>query len=61
MGSSDEEARKRQAEEWHEEIARIERGDEPEDGSGGEERESVREITEREAREEEARQKKGEE
>ena len=59
MGSSDEEAQKRQAEEWHEEIERIKRGDEPEDDTGRTRPESVRDATERAA--EEARQKEGEE
>ena len=61
MGSSDEEARKRQAEEWRKEIASIERGDETEDDSGGKEPESPREFVERKMREEDARQKEGEE
>jgi len=61
VGSSDEEARKRQAEEWRKEIASIERGDETEDDSGGKEPESPRDFTEREAREEAERQKKSEE
>jgi hypothetical protein len=59
--SGDEEARKRQAEEWRKEIASIERGDETEDDSGEKEPESPRDFTEREAREEAERQKKSEE
>jgi hypothetical protein len=61
VGSSDEEARKRRAEELREEIASIERGDEPEDDSGGEQPESPRDFIERKMREEDAQQKKGEE
>ena len=60
MGSSDEEARKRQAEEWHEEIASILRGDENEDDSGEKEPETLRDQTDRAAREEAARQKEKE-
>ena len=61
MGASDEEARKRRAEELRKEIASIERGEELEDDSDGEEPESPRDFVERKMREEEARQKKGEE
>jgi hypothetical protein len=62
VGSSDEEARKRRAEELRKEIASIERGDEPEDDSSGEEPpESPRDFVERKMREEEARQKQGDE
>lgn len=61
MGSSDEEARKRQAEEWRKEIENIEHGDDTDDDSGGKEPESPRDFTEREAREEAERQKKREE
>ena len=60
MGSSDEEARRKRAEELREEIASIERGDEPEDDEGKEEPESPRDFVERKMREEEAHQKEGE-
>ena len=61
MVSSDEEARKRRAEELREEIANIERGDEPEDDSAADAPESPRDFIERKMREEDARQKKGDE
>jgi hypothetical protein len=61
VGSSDEEARKRRAEELREEIASIERGDQPEDDAGRDEPESPRDFIERKMREEDARQKKAEE
>ena len=60
MGSSDEEARKRRAEELRKEIASIESGDEPEDDSGEKEPESPRDFVERKMREEDARPKEGE-
>jgi len=60
MGSSDEEARKRQAEEWRKEIASVERGDEPED-SGGEQPENPRDFIERKMREDDAPEKKDDE
>jgi hypothetical protein len=60
VGSSDEEARKRRAEELREEIASIESGDEPEDDSGEEESESPRDFVERKMREEDALSKEGE-
>jgi len=59
VGSSDEEARKRQADEWRKEIASVEHGDEPEDSGG--EPESPRDFIERKMREEDAREKKDEE
>jgi hypothetical protein len=58
--SSDEEARKRRAEELRREIASIESGDEPEDDSAGEQPESPRDFVERKMREEAARPKEGE-
>lgn len=52
--SSDEEARRRRAEELREEIASIEGGDKPEDDSGEKEPESPRDFVERKMREEDA-------
>lgn len=60
MGSSDEKARRKRAEELREEIASIEHGDEPEDDDGEKEPESPRDFVERKMREEDARQKEGE-
>jgi len=60
MESSDEEARKRRAEELREEIAQIESGQEPEEGSEEDEPESPRDFVERKMREEDAREKERE-
>jgi hypothetical protein len=60
VGSSDEEARRKRADELREEIASIERGDEPEDDEGEAEPESPRDFVERKMREGDPGQKGGE-